>query len=339
MSVNPANLFFAPCSRTNKENTFPHFQETILGGINPSDYEEAPDLNQDHVAVWGVVSGNQSHWEKMQPGDVVLFYTKTKVYTHMATVLEKQENPDLASEIWTAYDEGRRVADLNEVWPYIFYLTDVEEVNIPSQDLHEDVGWSTYYPQSFTRVIDDRQRMIEEEYGSIAACLRHHRMETAVEDPDQVIDQTNELLQPSVEEPSLTEDQEVTEYQRKIRSRAFREAVREAYDNSCAFCGSQRRTIAGTPEVEAAHIYPKSEDGVDDVRNGIALCKLHHWAFDRGWAAITDDFHIVIKEQPGEEAHEDLRHLDGKRVNLPDEEYLQPQEKFLEVHRELNGFV
>lgn len=336
--VTPNNLFLAPCSRTHKEGTYRHFRETVLDGIDPATHENIPEFEGDQISVWGVVSGNQSHWDNMQFGDIVLFYSKTKVYTHMGTVVQKQESADLADHIWTTYDEGRLVADLDEPWPYIFYLTNVKEVNIPSQALHSDIGWETYYPQKFTRVIDKRRTMIEEKYGSIAACLRHHRMETSVSEPDKVEAETSRLLDPSSKNPPLTEDQSYTEQEKRIRSRALREAIYEAYDESCAFCGSQRRTFAGTPEVETAHIYPKSEDGIDDVRNGIALCRFHHWAFDTGWAAIDEDYQILIRARPEYEAYDDLQHLHNHRINLPDETELYPHQKFIEAHQELHGF-
>lgn len=338
MQITPDNLFLAPCSRTNKETTYRHFQDTILDGIDPTEYEEAPEVEQERVAVWGVVSGNQSHWEAMAPGDIVLFYTKTKVYTHMGRVVATQENRELGNEFWTTYDEGRRVKDLSEPWPYLFYLTDIERVNIPSPEFHEDIGWSTYYPQSFTRVVDRRRAKLIDAYGSLAAALRHHRTHTAVDDPDAVDQHKESLLTPATEEPTLTDDADYREQERRVRSRAFREAVREAYDETCAFCGAQRYTIAGTPEVEAAHIYPKSEDGADDIQNGIALCKFHHWAFDTGWATISDDYRIVIRDRPGRDAYTDLEHLAGEPIRLPDNPEYRPHPTFLSAHRQLNGF-
>jgi len=339
MGVTPENLFFAPCSRSNKQNTFPQFQNTVLNGIDPDAYEESPNFDEDRIAVWGVVSGNKSKWDHMIPGDVVLFYTKQRVYTHMARVVEKQHNAELARRIWKTYDEGRRVADINEPWPYIFYLDSVEQVDIPSSDIHADIGWDTYYPQSFTRVIDRRREMILEKYGSIAACLRHHREHSSVEDPDEVGELTTSLLEPDVEVPNLTTDEDEYETQRRrTRSRAFRDAVRAAYDDQCAFCGSRRRTVAGTPEVEAAHIYPRSENGVDDLRNGIALCKFHHWAFDSGWATLNTSHEIEIRDKPDREAYDDLQHLDGQSIRSPEQERYKPEEKFIEAHRELHGF-
>ncbi|ERG99058.1 MAG: hypothetical protein J07HQX50_00200 [Haloquadratum sp. J07HQX50] len=100
-------------------------------------------------------------------------------------------------------------------------------------------------------------------------------------------------------EPQLTDDSETyTESRRRARDSAFSELVRQAYDETCAICGSRRETPSGNPEAEAeaAHIYPKREDGVDDIRNGVALCKLHHWAFDNGWLAISDEHEVLVRD-------------------------------------------
>lgn len=126
------------------------------------------------------------------------------------------------------------------------------------------------------RVSDDRVQRVITEYGSL---------ETALFEADRTqIEREKSELEAALEsEPQLTEDRaEYTTVRRRTRDRAFRELVLEAYDGTCAICGANRRSPDGTPEVEAAHIYPRSENGRDDVRNGLALCRLHHWAFDTG---------------------------------------------------------
>ena len=80
-----------------------------------------------------------------------------------------------------------------------------------------------------------------------------------------------------------------------LRSRSFRLAVIEAYDYKCAVCGLKIYSPDSLIwEVEAAHIVPKREKGKDDLWNGLALCHLHHWAFDVGlhyWMIIIFNFH------------------------------------------------
>lgn len=67
-------------------------------------------------------------------------------------------------------------------------------------------------------------------------------------------------------------------------ARKFGDEVREAYGNRCAFCGAKFGGIPGIPRsgIDAAHILAWSKHDLDIVQNGIALCKLHHWAFDAG---------------------------------------------------------
>jgi len=50
-------------------------------------------------------------------------------------------------------------------------------------------------------------------------------------------------------------------------------------------------------EVEAAHIVPHSSNGKDDILNGLALCRLHHWAFDVGWFTLEDNFKILTSRR------------------------------------------
>lgn len=139
--------------------------------------------------------------------------------------------------------------------------------------------------------------------------------------------------------PELTENsEEFTESRRRARNQAFAELVKNAYKRTCAFCGSSRETPAGNSEVEAAHIYPKREGGADDVRNGIALCKLHHWAFDTGWLALTNEHEILVKEASNREGYSEFKQLEGSSMRLPERKQAKPHPIYLKAHRELNGF-
>ena len=83
-----------------------------------------------------------------------------------------------------------------------------------------------------------------------------------------------------------------------FRARGFRQAVIESYDCRCCVCGLKLQTPNQTAwEVEAAHIVPHSSNGKDDIWNGIALCRIHHWAFDVGWFTLTDDWRLLVSSK------------------------------------------
>jgi putative restriction endonuclease len=140
-------------------------------------------------------------------------------------------------------------------------------------------------------------------------------------------------------EPQLTEGGErFATARRRVRDSDFTSAVRDAYERTCVVCGSSRETPTGEPEVEAAHVYPKSEGGADDVRNGVALCKLHHWAFDSGWLSFTDDHRILVKDVPEREGYYEFKQLEGNSLILPERGGVEPHPVYLREHRELHGF-
>lgn len=81
------------------------------------------------------------------------------------------------------------------------------------------------------------------------------------------------------------------------RSAAFRHHVLSAYDNQCCLCSDSLVDLSGVHETEAAHIVSKRLHGSDDVRNGLALCRKHHWAYDRGLFGINSDYSIVVPDK------------------------------------------
>lgn len=133
-------------------------------------------------------------------------------------------------------------------------------------------------------------------------------------------------------------DAEYTETSKRKRDRSFTKDVRTAYNERCAVCDERRVTPDGKPEVEAAHIFPKKEGGVDEVQNGVALCKLHHWAFDSGWFSFTDDYKIIVRDTSDRDGYSEFIDLQGKSLHLPEQNRLCPNPKFIRSHRLLHGF-
>ncbi|AOM83533.1 phosphorothioated DNA-binding restriction endonuclease [Salisediminibacterium beveridgei] len=71
-------------------------------------------------------------------------------------------------------------------------------------------------------------------------------------------------------------------YDQRKRDPQFTIEVLSNYRNSCAVCGFSS-VFNDTPfGIDAAHIMWHAYEGPDTKDNGLALCKLHHWALDRG---------------------------------------------------------
>lgn len=77
------------------------------------------------------------------------------------------------------------------------------------------------------------------------------------------------------------------------RDRRFREIVLEAFNYQCCVCG-QKIIMKGVSAIQAAHIIPRSSRGSNTLSNALALCMLHHWAFDRGYFTIDQNGQIEV---------------------------------------------
>lgn len=74
---------------------------------------------------------------------------------------------------------------------------------------------------------------------------------------------------------------------RALRAANFNDRVLTAYSNTCAMCGVQLRLL------DAAHILPAAHpDSTDETSNGVALCALHHRAYDRGLITFDSGYRV-----------------------------------------------
>lgn len=76
----------------------------------------------------------------------------------------------------------------------------------------------------------------------------------------------------------------------RLHQAEFRQRVLAAYVEACAICRIRHRVL-----LDAAHITPDSaHDGSAEVSNGIAMCKIHHAAYDAQLLGITPDYRVAI---------------------------------------------
>ena len=85
-----------------------------------------------------------------------------------------------------------------------------------------------------------------------------------------------------------------------MHQRSFRERVLAAYQNHCTLCNLRHIEL-----LDAAHIIGDREEmGDPHIQNGLALCKIHHAAFDQNILGIDPDYKIKVR-------HDILQETDG----------------------------
>jgi hypothetical protein len=135
--------------------------------------------------------------------------------------------------------------------------------------------------------------------------------------------------------PFVAEDRAVYKVSRQKRDAAFRNVVLANYGYSCAVTG-QRFYSPRYVEADGAHIIGKDVRGTDDPRNGIALSRSTHWAFDRGIFTISDQYEVVVnpKISAASIAKFAVIEMDRKRILLPTDECYWPHRDALAWHKQ-----
>lgn len=135
--------------------------------------------------------------------------------------------------------------------------------------------------------------------------------------------------------PLVKEIVEADNYLPAARDQGFRRIVVKAYAHRCALCGVRIITPEQHTVVDAAHIIPWSRSKNDDIRNGMALCKLCHWAFDEGMMGVSNDYNVITSSQialnpnvPGF-----LLTLSGRGIIPPSDRDFWPAQEYLAEHR------
>lgn len=118
----------------------------------------------------------------------------------------------------------------------------------------------------------------------------------------------------------------------RLHQRGFRERVLHAYRSQCTLCKLKHLEL-----LDAAHIIPDGEpESRPTVDNGLALCKLHHAAFDSFIIGITPDYKIevrkdVLDETDGPMLQHGLKGLHSTKIILPAHRADYPDKDFLDI--------
>lgn len=110
----------------------------------------------------------------------------------------------------------------------------------------------------------------------------------------------------------------LSELRVRLHQQKFRLDVLRAYRHRCAICSLREQSL-----VQAAHIVSDADpEGIAAVVNGLALCAIHHLAYDRNVLGIDPSGAVHIaprlrRETDGPMLREGLQGFHGRAIELP----------------------
>src|SRR6266699_191371 len=154
-----------------------HFEDTIkrkrtldeVRRFLPSQEVEGLEriYHGSNFIVWGAVPGpmNESRWEKMTAGDVVLIYNSGRI-RFAGEIAAKVRNKDLARYFWKENEAG-------STWELMYFIVNEEKTNVPIEKLNPLFGYQAHYrPQGFSMVNEEAVSNFAQNYGDILGVLK-----------------------------------------------------------------------------------------------------------------------------------------------------------------------
>lgn len=117
--------------------------------------------------VWGAVPGpmNESRWEKMTAGDVVLIYNNGRI-RFAGEIAAKVRNRELARFFWKENETG-------STWELMYFIVNEERTDVPIEKLNPLFGYQAHYrPQGFSMINEAAVSSFAQNYGDILGVLK-----------------------------------------------------------------------------------------------------------------------------------------------------------------------
>ncbi len=274
-----------------------------LGKITKNRIFPSPDLAEIFLKYWSSVAGNRKPNLAMP-----FFHLKSTRFWHLHPHPGKKAALKKARKI-------RRMPDLVDI---VHHATLDDELFT----LLTNVGERNQI----------RKRLINKHFPAFKQVI-----ETLFQEEEQ-IGEYRQLLIGAVAEGPFTYQTipEPVQATQPVRRAAFRQEIMQIYDYTCAVCRLRIVTMHGESATDAAHIIPFSISQNDDIRNGISLCKLHHWAFDKGLISLNRNYKVMVSALLSERRPTEwvLTEQRDKSILLPEHDLLYPAQDALKWHRD-----
>ena len=207
-------------------------------------------------------------------------------------VIYKVQNKDLAKALWGTDKKG-------QTWELIFFVQVLKILNKDKKSFLTELGYSEKDVLMGNRKLTkDHLTKFEDLYGSINQFLERNE-ENEISGKEFMEDSTKKILDPEL--PKKKEDRlerlkelaqaasqkDQRDYVEVNGKRIKRKVILVLYvkardDYKCKACDFVFNKRDGEPYVEAAHIKPLSQGGLDDPTNMVALCPNCHKKLDMG---------------------------------------------------------
>jgi putative restriction endonuclease len=134
-----------------------------------------------------------------------------------------------------------------------------------------------------------------------------------------------------IQDPSLVRSYAERVVKERLHQRMFRERVLLAYQNRCSICQLRHIRL-----LDAAHVLADSDGGEPVVTNGIAMCKIHHAAYDADIFGIAPDYRVgvrpdVMDELDGPTLRYTLQAINNQPIEVPVKRSARPDPHLLEI--------
>ena len=203
--------------------------------------------------------------------------------------------------------------------------------------IHEVIAYASFDDNLFALLTDIRNReIIRQTLIHVYLLDFKQEIESLIAEGQQIGEYEQLLIREVEHSFSLQPPTAPISEETPIRKAGFRKAIMRLYKYTCAVCRLRIVTMDGESATEAAHIIPFHISQSNDVRNGVSLCKLHHWAFDTGLISLNTTYRVVVSRLIVEQGPMEWRltKLRGKSILLPEHDQLYPAQDALDWHRE-----
>lgn len=178
------DLYLVPAGRDS-----PKLELTVEQRVRvPTVQEHNPDIDLDWFSEGSIPIWGHQDEQEIEEGDYLLLYRRD-YYRFSGRVQAIEYNPSLGEAIWESDDD-------DDSFEYIYYLDDVQELNLPKEDLNKILGYSIgHYPMGFGSPAERRVNQLRRKFGDVREFIDRVAVEVVPDTYERIAEQLEETNQ------------------------------------------------------------------------------------------------------------------------------------------------